>query len=574
MHEDPELVREFLIECHENLDQLDRDLVALEAAPRDAAILARIFRTLHTIKGSCAFLGFSKLGGVAHAGEQLLDKLRDGQFQINPTIANALLGTVDAIRTMLGCIESHGHDGAQEYASLVQTLGDLSSGKAPAPPPRATPAKVPSTADVVVRPSQAAIVWPATGPEPAGGSNTVVLAPQAGAPPAGPGTEPDEPSLLGVPAGSTAPPAEVPRPPPRAEPLGQSPAAPPRRRRPPRKPASATPPSEPPPPLPTPSAATAFGQSMFTTEGMAAPAEAAPAQVLDATIRLDVRVIDKLMTLVSELVLARNQVLQYSTSLDSATPGGAGFVGVTRALNLITTELQEQVMKTRMQPIDVVWSRFPRLVRDVARTCAKQVRLDVQGSETELDKTVIEAIRDPLTHLVRNAVDHGIETPELRRAKGKPPEGRLLLRAFHEAGQVNIEVADDGDGIDPARVRNRAVERKLLTPDQALQLSDEAAVALVFRHGRGQDERRARGWKLRRAQHGGTGHHRPHAHPAHVGHRQSAGRGLCRRALRRAPGEHRGTPAPRTRRRTTGHRTAARRARTAFPGPLAADPLF
>src|SRR5262249_18473708 len=152
-------------------------------------------------------------------------------------------------------------------------------------------------------------------------------------------------------------------------------------------------------------------------------------------------------------------------------------------LNLITTELQEGVMKTRMQPIGNIWNRFPRLVRDLALACGKQVRIELDGAQTELDKTLIEAIKDPLTHLVRNAVDHGIEAPGTRAAEGKPPVGRIQLRAYHEGGQVNIEIADDGGGIDPKALRARAAERGFLAPQQAAALNDREAIQLVFLPG-------------------------------------------------------------------------------------------
>ncbi|MBI3468348.1 MAG: hypothetical protein HY000_35555 [Planctomycetes bacterium] len=153
------------------------------------------------------------------------------------------------------------------------------------------------------------------------------------------------------------------------------------------------------------------------------------------------------MTGVGELVLARNQILQHSSTLSDAA-----LLSTTQRLNLITTELQEGVMKTRMQPIGNIWSKFPRVVRDLAVQCGKRVRIEMEGTDTELDKTIVEAIKDPLTHLVRNAVDHGIEPPKVRAAAGKPEEGRLVLRAFHEGGQVNIEITDDGGGLDIDRI--------------------------------------------------------------------------------------------------------------------------
>ena len=200
--------------------------------------------------------------------------------------------------------------------------------------------------------------------------------------------------------------------------------------------------------------------------------------VSESSLRVDVLLLDKLMNLVGELVLARNQILQLSSTLtDSA------FVGATGRLNLVTSELQEGVMKTRMQPIGTVWSKFPRVVRDLATTCGKQVRIEMEGKETDLDKALIEAIKDPLTHVVRNSVDHGIEAPDVRVSRGKPAEGVLRLRAFHEGGQINIEIADDGAGIDPARVKAKALQRGIITADHAAAMSDHEAVRLIFLPG-------------------------------------------------------------------------------------------
>jgi two-component system chemotaxis sensor kinase CheA len=212
---------------------------------------------------------------------------------------------------------------------------------------------------------------------------------------------------------------------------------------------------------------------------LALQAEARPSMA-DNNIRVDVGQLDKLMNLVGELVLARNQILQFTTNQTGGDLVDAGLVSTSQRLNLITTELQAGVMKTRMQPIGNVWSKFPRVVRDLAVNCGKQVRIEMDGRETELDKTIIEAIKDPLTHLVRNAVDHGIETPEARRAAGKPAEGRLLLRAFHESGQVNIEISDDGAGLDVERIKRKAVERGLVGLEHAERMSDREATQLIF----------------------------------------------------------------------------------------------
>jgi len=218
-----------------------------------------------------------------------------------------------------------------------------------------------------------------------------------------------------------------------------------------------------------------------------APAKAAPAEaplaraggsISDNAIRVEVGQLDRLMNLVGELVLARNQILQFTSESKEPT-----LLNASQRLNIITTELQESVMKTRMQPIENIWAKFPRIVRDVACDLGKQVRLVMEGNETELDRTIIEAIKDPLLHIIRNSMDHGFETPAARVAAGKPAEGVLLLRAFHEGGQVNIEISDDGDGINVGRVKQKAVEKGLVTTEAAGRMSDREAFNLIFLPG-------------------------------------------------------------------------------------------
>ena len=206
----------------------------------------------------------------------------------------------------------------------------------------------------------------------------------------------------------------------------------------------------------------------------------APSAVTAATVRVDIGLLDKLMNLVGELVLTRNQLTQLA---QARVLKAEAIAAISQRVNLVTTELQEGVMKTRLQPIGNIWSKFPRIVRDIAHELGKQVRLESVGTETELDRTIIEAIRDPLTHIIRNSVDHGIESPERRAAAGKHPEGHILMRAYHEGGQVNIEIIDDGAGIDHARVRNKAVEKKLISAEEAAGLSDRELTNLIFLPG-------------------------------------------------------------------------------------------
>ncbi|MEZ5361223.1 MAG: chemotaxis protein CheW [Bryobacterales bacterium] len=198
----------------------------------------------------------------------------------------------------------------------------------------------------------------------------------------------------------------------------------------------------------------------------------------DSNIRVSVDLLDSLMNLVGELVLARNQILQFTQTQEDS-----GFVSASQRLNLITTELQADVMKTRMQPIRVVWNKYPRVVRDLGQAFGKQIELQVEGADTELDKTIIEAIKDPLTHIIRNSCDHGIETPETRVLAGKPAWGRLLLKAYHEGGQVNIEIVDDGAGIDPQKLKQKALQKGRIAPDQAERMTDREALSLIFLPG-------------------------------------------------------------------------------------------
>ena len=371
---DDELVREFLLESNDNLHVLDRELVHLEQDPHNKEVLASIFRTIHTIKGTCGFLGFQKLEAVAHVGENLLSKLRDGALNLVPEMTTTLLKMVDAVREMLESIEASGNEGERNDGALVDALNRLQQGQA------LEVAEAPPKTN-----AQEVNVVAGTGESPEAGV----------------------PSLGGIliERGIVSP-KQV------ASAVQEQREGDPRR----------------------------LGE-ILVEQGAAKPREVLEAlqvqqlsrtSLAEASIRVDVVLLDRLMNLVGELVLARNQILQFANGAENT-----GLTAPGQRLSLITTELQEGVMKMRMQPIGNIWSKFPRTVRDVATTCGKEVRIEMEGKETELDKTIIEAIKDPLTHLVRNSVDHGIETPAKRLAAGKPAEGRLSLRAHHESGLVS-----------------------------------------------------------------------------------------------------------------------------------------
>ncbi|MBX2879488.1 MAG: chemotaxis protein CheA [Granulosicoccus sp.] len=389
-----EVLRDFLQESFENLDRVDSELIELEEQPGNRDLLSSIFRSMHTIKGTCGFFGFEKLEKVTHIGENLLVKLRDGEHSMNEQIATALLAMVDAVRAMLYEISEKGHDGTKRYSKLIALLGELKdNGQL------------------------------ASDSKPSAMTAAESDASQSIAPDTNEKNQGDAASAKQ----SAAPNAE--------------------------KPAA-------------------------TVDASAAQAEKPTTTVVEASIRVDVPVLDSLMNLVGELVLARNQIVEYVGAHENTQ-----VVAAAQRLNLITSELQEGVMQTRMQPIHSVWAKLPRVVRDLSRACGKQIRVEMEGKSTELDKSLIEAMKDPITHLVRNSVDHGIEGPEDRIAAGKPAEGVLLLRAFHEGGQVHIEIADDGAGIKPEKIKKKAIENGVVTTEQAARMSDQELCKMIFLPG-------------------------------------------------------------------------------------------
>jgi two-component system chemotaxis sensor kinase CheA len=340
-------------------------------------------------------------------GESLLSRLRDGKLSLTPEFTSGLLAMVDAIRVMLGEIQTTEQDGNETYAELIETLNSLQN-----------------------QGQQTASDAVSNAPLPKEYSKKYQ------------GSNPEENSAKSVPSASVSTPA-----------------------------------ARLPPVLPEPPDALAAG-----------PEESQMAQhpqddsrsknAVPETIRVDVHLLDRLMNLVGELVLTRNQITQFS-----ARQSDPNLVSPAQQLNLLTSELQEEVMRTRMQPISNIFDKFPRVVRDVATTHGKQVVIEMEGKETELDRSLLEAIKDPLTHIVRNSVDHGIETPDQRVARGKRAEGHLKLRACHEGGQVLVEISDDGAGIDTARVKSKAIERGVITAQQAGRMSEGELLNLVFLPG-------------------------------------------------------------------------------------------
>jgi two-component system chemotaxis sensor kinase CheA len=360
--QDPSLVRDFLVESGELLERMDQDMVSLESAPQDAELLNRIFRALHTIKGTSGFLGFDPVVRVSHSAEDVLNVVRRGEKLLDRLTIDVLLRARDQLGTMLHDI---GEGGLKQYA-LDGLLDELKAAQC------ATP------------------------------------------------SEPAAERKPGAPAS-------------------------PRQK------------------------------------------ETVDASSASQTMRVEAHKLDELINLIGELVLERNRLVQLSRDCSSgklAPVDLSSYLGQSSArLSFITDELQSAGLKTRMLPIETVFRRFPRLVRDVAHTLQKDVQLLIRGEDTELDKTMVELIGDPLVHLVRNSLDHGIEMPEVREKAGKPRQGTIRLEARQEGDQIVISIADDGAGMSPERIANKAVEKGLVTTDRIRLLSAREILDFIFLPG-------------------------------------------------------------------------------------------
>jgi len=416
-----DILVEFIIEAREILDQLDLDFVLLEKTPDDKKLVGNIFRAIHTLKGSSGFFAFKRLEKVTHAGETLLGKIRDGSLALDKQKTSLLLVTLDSVREIVAAIEATHAEPEGDNAQLIEDLLNLANGVALAE-------REPSETSAATPPPPAAPVQEAATP---------VL-------------EATSPALATpvAEAASSPPPAALPPIQTSMQPSTQPPTAAAAK--------SASP------------APTAAAQELGVES----------AQEVAQPVKVNLDLLDKLMNLVSEMVLARNRLLPFAADF-----GDHHFSGAVRTIDLLTQELQERMMMTRMQPISQIWSKFPRLIRDVSNECGKQVNLVQDGEDTELDRTLLDAIRDPLVHIIRNCIDHGIETPEQRAHLGKPATGQVLLKASHENGMVVIQIADDGGGIDFDLVCQKAIEKKLLTAEHALTLTDIQLLEYIFLPG-------------------------------------------------------------------------------------------
>ncbi len=413
-----DLLSEFLTETAESLDVVDVELVRFEGNPDDKATLNNIFRLVHTIKGTCGFIGLPRLESIAHAGETLLGKFRDGALPVTPASVTLVLASIDRIKLILAHLAAEQVEPAGDDRDLIAQLEHVSQGGVIASEPK------PAPAPVVVAPIVVA---------------EVVHEPEA----------PEGDGRWDADQGRFLRPGEV--------------------------------------------SLADLEAAFMNTEGPelaeAKPFIAAVAAVIEHddekkgaiganTIRVNVDVLESLMTMVSELVLTRNQLMQIlRNSADSE------FKAPLQRLSGVTAELQEAVMKTRMQPIGSAWKKLPRIVRDASQDLGKKIDLQMEGENTELDRQVLELIKDPLTHMIRNSCDHGVETTEKRLAAGKSETGVIKLRAYHQGGHILIEVSDDGAGLNTDRIRQKAIEKGVIDPMEAMAMTDAQIHRLVFAPG-------------------------------------------------------------------------------------------
>ena len=418
MSDDLDLIQAFTEEAAELLEGFEQGLLDLERSPGDAEVLNRIFRAAHTIKGNSAMLGFSDVAQFTHTLEDVLDRMRKGKLQVTPEGMSLLLRSLDMVKAKLATLNRP--EEAPDSSALAQELRAYAEGGGPGVQ---VPEPVPAVA--------------------------AEAAPEAGEAVDGGEAEEERPKLGEILVAQQA-----------ATPEQISAALQQQRR----------------------VGEILIEQKVATAEQVQRALETQASQTSKgdaASIRVHTEKVDKLVNLVGEMVITQSMLAQIASkfTLDQLPR----LVEAVTAMERHSRELQERVMAVRMQPIKAVFSRFHRLVRDMNRSLGKNIRLEVIGEETELDKTVIDRIGDPLTHLVRNSVDHGIEPPEVRQELGKAAEGVVRLRAYQQGGNIFVEVTDDGKGLDTARIRRKAIDQGLIREGEVL--SDEQIYALIFRPG-------------------------------------------------------------------------------------------
>ena len=447
-----EIMEDFLIEAFELIEQIDHDLVELESNPEDLELLNRIFRVAHTVKGSSSFLNFDVLTELTHHMEDVLNKARKGELKITPDIMDVVLESVDMMKGLLESIRDNGSDSAAgiDIKNICVRLTQISEGEAP---------------------SAAAEAPAAPSPEPVKEPEPVVPAEEAA-----PEVSDAELSKLS----DSEVEAEIERllkvrkaeDQARRASKGIAPKSPEEI-----APAASAAPA--PAPKPAPSRERDADKKVPAASSSSAVAQ-------EQTIRVEVKRLDHLMNLIGELVLGKNRLLKIYDDVEERYEGEKFLEElnqVVSSLSLVTTDIQLAVMKTRMLPIAKVFNKFPRMIRDLSRDLGKQIDLEISGEETELDKSIVEEIGDPLVHIIRNSCDHGIEDPETRKAMGKPEKGLVQLKAYNEGNHIVVEIVDDGKGLDADMLKAKSIEKGIITEREADAMSEKEAFGLIFRPG-------------------------------------------------------------------------------------------
>ena len=447
-----EIMEDFLIEAFELIEQIDHDLVELEANPEDLELLNRIFRVAHTVKGSSSFLNFDVLTELTHHMEDVLNKARKGELKITPDIMDVVLESVDMMKGLLESIRDNGSDAAAgiDIKNICVRLTQISEGEAPSAAAEAPAAPAPE---------------PVKEPEPA-----------APAEEAAPEVSDAELSKLS----DSEVEAEIER-------LLKVRKAEDQARRAskgiaPKSPEEIAPATS---AAPAPAARPAPSRERDTDKKVPA-ASSSSAVAQEQTIRVEVKRLDHLMNLIGELVLGKNRLLKIYDDVEERYEGEKFLEElnqVVSSLSLVTTDIQLAVMKTRMLPIAKVFNKFPRMIRDLSRDLGKQIDLEISGEETELDKSIVEEIGDPLVHIIRNSCDHGIEDPETRKAMGKPEKGLVQLKAYNEGNHIVVEIVDDGKGLDADMLKAKSIEKGIITEREADAMSEKEAFGLIFKPG-------------------------------------------------------------------------------------------
>lgn len=435
MEDMQEILEDFLVEAFELVEQIDHDLVELETNPEDLELLNRIFRVAHTVKGSSSFLNFDVLTKLTHHMEDVLNKARHGELKITPDIMDVVLESIDRMKTLLNSIRDNGNDTAigMDIEPICARLTAISEGESPNGVENETPVEAPQKEE------------PAPTPEPEVDVNQL---------------------------SDSEVEAEIER-------LLKARKAEDQARRAQKKQNTAASTTS------KPAASTPKAENM-EKKVPASGGGGGGGGGMDQTIRVEVKRLDHLMNLIGELVLGKNRLLKIYDDVEERYEGEKFLEELNQVvsqLSIITTDVQLAVMKTRMQPIAKVFNKFPRVVRDLSRELGKQIELEITGEETELDKSIVEEIGDPIMHMIRNSCDHGVEDPATRAANGKPEKGIVQLKAYNEGNHIVVEITDDGKGLDPNGLKAKAIEKNLITEREADQMTDKEAFALIFKPG-------------------------------------------------------------------------------------------